>query len=201
MPASYRICERRALTRGAASRALAADRIQRAARRPGALVRAHRARGCREPAWTRLLVRAAARSSRRCSGEPRWYVEAHQFRIDTARGIGRPTPEGAHRDGVDLSRSARRPRSASRAARRACSRRTAPHGVRFTLTEPWSALLLDDARVIHETTPIQPAGPERRLARHAGADLPRGGVPGAGVTPGAATAGSDTDSRIPSVGR
>jgi hypothetical protein len=30
------------------------------------------------------------------------------------------------------------------------------HGIRFTLTEPWSALLLDDARVIHESTPIQP---------------------------------------------
>jgi hypothetical protein len=24
------------------------------------------------------------------------------------------------------------------------------------MTEPWTALLLDDARVIHETTPIQP---------------------------------------------
>ena len=32
------------------------------------------------------------------------------------------------------------------------------HGVRFTLTEPWSVLLLDDARVIHESTPIQPDG-------------------------------------------
>jgi hypothetical protein len=31
-----------------------------------------------------------------------------------------------------------------------------PNGQRFTLTEPWSLLLLDDARVIHETTPIQP---------------------------------------------
>jgi len=33
-----------------------------------------------------------------------------------------------------------------------------PHGVRFTLNEPWSVLLLDDARVIHESTPIQPLG-------------------------------------------
>ena len=31
-----------------------------------------------------------------------------------------------------------------------------PAGQRFTLSEPFSALLLDDARVIHETTPIQP---------------------------------------------
>ena len=34
-----------------------------------------------------------------------------------------------------------------------------PQGMRFTLTEPWSALLLDDARVIHESTPIQPIDP------------------------------------------
>ena len=31
-------------------------------------------------------------------------------------------------------------------------------GRRFTLTEPWSLLLLDDAAVIHESTPIQPEG-------------------------------------------
>ena len=33
-------------------------------------------------------------------------------------------------------------------------------GVRFTLAESWSALLLDDARVVHETTPIQSATTE-----------------------------------------
>jgi hypothetical protein len=33
-----------------------------------------------------------------------------------------------------------------------------PNGQRFTLTQPWSLLLLDDARVIHESTPIQPLG-------------------------------------------
>jgi hypothetical protein len=34
-----------------------------------------------------------------------------------------------------------------------------PEGVRFSLVEPWSALLLDDTRVVHETTPIVPTGP------------------------------------------
>jgi hypothetical protein len=29
-------------------------------------------------------------------------------------------------------------------------------GLRFTLAEPWSTVFLDDARVVHETTPIQP---------------------------------------------
>jgi hypothetical protein len=33
---------------------------------------------------------------------------------------------------------------------------TTPFGQRFTLSQPWSVLLLDDERVIHETTPIQP---------------------------------------------
>jgi hypothetical protein len=36
-----------------------------------------------------------------------------------------------------------------------------PSGQRFTLEESFSALLLDDARVIHETTPIQPLDPEQ----------------------------------------
>jgi hypothetical protein len=34
-----------------------------------------------------------------------------------------------------------------------------PQGVRFVLSQPWSVLLLDDERVIHETTPIQPLDP------------------------------------------
>jgi len=33
-----------------------------------------------------------------------------------------------------------------------------PHGLRFTMTQPWTTLLLDDSRVIHESTPIQPDG-------------------------------------------
>ena len=32
-----------------------------------------------------------------------------------------------------------------------------PQGQRFTMTAPWTLLLLDDERMIHETTPIQPA--------------------------------------------
>jgi hypothetical protein len=53
------------------------------------------------PAWTQLLQRLAAAADALRGPQP-WYVEAHPFRIDTTDGIGRPTPEGAHRDGVDL---------------------------------------------------------------------------------------------------
>jgi hypothetical protein len=34
-----------------------------------------------------------------------------------------------------------------------------PRGQRFTMTQPGTTLLLDDERVIHETTPIQPLQP------------------------------------------
>ena len=87
-----------------------------------------------------------------------WFIEAHQFRIDTANGIGRPTPEGAHRDGVDYVAVILVHREHVRGGETRVFQVDSPLGVRFTLTEPWSALLLDDTRVVHETTPIQPAG-------------------------------------------
>jgi hypothetical protein len=88
----------------------------------------------------------------------RWYVEAHQFRIDASAGEARPTPEGAHRDGVDY------------VALVMIHRGTVDGGVTSifdarnkliateTLTDPWSLMLLDDVRVTHATTPITAAG-------------------------------------------
>ncbi|MBS7349606.1 MAG: 2OG-Fe dioxygenase family protein [Comamonas sp.] len=84
------------------------------------------------------------------------FVEAHQFRIDTASGIGRPTPEGAHRDGVDLVAVFLVGRSGIKGGESRIFEARAPWGLRFTLEQPWSLLLLDDARMVHETTPIQP---------------------------------------------
>ncbi len=105
------------------------------------------------PVWAALLQQLA----RVCSaikGEQPWFVEAHQFRIDTEHGIGRPTPEGAHRDGVDFVAIVLIAREhVSGGESRIFEER---HGERFTLTEPWTLLLLDDQRVIHESTPIQP---------------------------------------------
>jgi len=86
----------------------------------------------------------------------RWYLEAHQFRIDTEGGIGRPTPEGAHRDGVDFVAVVLIGRRGVRGGETRVFDAEGPRGVRFTMSEPWSMLLMDDARVIHETTPLQP---------------------------------------------
>lgn len=107
------------------------------------------------PAWRRLLVAIGRRASALRGARP-WYVEAHPVRIDTASGIGRPTPEGAHRDGVDLVAVILVHRRGVKGGETRVFDADGPAGIRFTLDEPWSALLLDDARVIHETTPIQP---------------------------------------------
>jgi hypothetical protein len=107
------------------------------------------------PVWPQLLRGLAALPSA-LKGQRRWYVEAHQFRIDTADGIGRPTPEGAHRDGVDFVVVVLVGRQGIKGGETRVFEAAGPHGIRFTLTEPWSALLLDDERVIHESTPIQP---------------------------------------------
>ena len=111
------------------------------------------------PAWSRLLCALAAHAAvlrgLAPSAEP-WFVEAHPFRIDTTDGIGRPTPEGAHRDGVDLVVVVLVARVAIKGGETRVFDARGPQGLRFTLTEPWSALLLDDERVIHESTPIQP---------------------------------------------
>lgn len=107
------------------------------------------------PAWSQLLAGFAAVFSK-ARGVQRFYVEAHQFRIDTDEGIGRPTPEGAHRDGVDFVVLLLIKRVSVRGGETRVFAADAPTGQRFTLTEPWSALVLDDARVVHESTPIQP---------------------------------------------
>ena len=107
------------------------------------------------PVWQSLLVWLAQVASDLKGPQP-WFIEAHQFRIDTTDGIGRPTPEGAHRDGVDLVAVFMVERSGVKGGETRVFDANGPDGQRFTLTEPWSALLLDDARVIHETTPIQP---------------------------------------------
>ncbi len=110
-----------------------------------------------QPAWRRLLVELGALCSQ-VRAAPAWYVEAHQFRIDTLEGIGRPTPEGAHRDGVDFVAVLLVGRHHIKGGETRVFEAAGPGGQRFTMTEPWTLLLLDDERVIHESTPIQPLG-------------------------------------------
>lgn len=91
---------------------------------------------------------------------PGWRIETHQFRIEArVQESGRPTPEGLHRDGVDyvLVLLVRRRNIAS-----GVTGIHAPNGHllgSFTLTEPLDAAFVDDRRVAHGVTPVQPIDP------------------------------------------
>ncbi len=97
---------------------------------------------------------------------PAWHVEAHQFRIEARPGqSGQPTPEGMHQDGVDwvLVLMIGRVNIASGT--------TSIHGLdrtllgSFTLEAPMDAALVDDHRVFHGVTPVQPLDPARPAHR------------------------------------
>jgi len=110
-----------------------------------------------DPAWQSLLLGLAQVLSG-LKPVTTWFVEAHQFRIDTTDGIGRPTPEGAHRDGVDFVAVFLLGRVGIKGGETRIFDATGSAGLRFTLAQPWSLLLMNDERMIHESTPIQPLG-------------------------------------------
>jgi hypothetical protein len=90
-----------------------------------------------------------------------WRIEIHQFRIEARQGEeGRPTPEGAHRDGVDyvlvLLIRRRNIAEGKTTIEAAGDRRLLGS---FTLTDPFDAALVDDARVYHGVTPVEPLDP------------------------------------------
>lgn len=95
-----------------------------------------------------------------------WHVEMHQFRIEAHKGqSGLPTPEGAHRDGVDwvCVLLVNRCNVSS-----GVTEIFAPDGRSlgaFTLTEPLDAVFLDDRRVLHGVTPIAPVNPALKAFR------------------------------------
>jgi len=90
----------------------------------------------------------------------RWHVEVHQFRIEARAGIsGQPTPEGIHRDGVDYVMVLLVRRHNIRSG---VTTIHAPDGRSlgsFTLTDPYDATLLDDSRVFHGVTAVEPLDP------------------------------------------
>jgi hypothetical protein len=95
-----------------------------------------------------------------------WHIECHQFRIEARReAAGRPTPEGVHRDGVDYVLVLLVNRTNIQ------SGTTTVHDLEgrqlgsFTLTAPFDAALVDDSRVKHGVTAVQPLDPARPAYR------------------------------------
>jgi hypothetical protein len=107
------------------------------------------------------VLRFCRELSDRLSGPQDWHIELHQFRIEARRGVaGQPTPEGSHRDGVD------------HVLVLLVGRRNIQSGVTtihdldghtlgsFTLTEPLDAAVVDDQRVTHGVTAVEPMNAE-----------------------------------------
>ena len=96
----------------------------------------------------------------RLSPVQNWHIEVHQFRIEARSGEqGRPTPEGMHRDGVDyvlvLLIGRRNIQSGVTSIRGTDGRDLGS----FTLAEPCDAAWVDDHRVMHGVTPVEPTDP------------------------------------------
>ncbi len=96
----------------------------------------------------------------------RWNVEVHQFRIEArADRTGQPTPEGRHRDGVDFVLVMMVARRNIRSGQTQLSdARGEPLGS-FTLAEPMDMVLLDDRRLWHAVTPVEPIQPQEPAFR------------------------------------
>ena len=95
-----------------------------------------------------------------------WRIECHQFRIE-ARGDapGQPTPEGVHRDGVDFVLVLLIDRSNIASGTTTMHDLAGNHLGSFTLSAPLDAALVDDAKVKHGVTPVEPIDPAQPAHR------------------------------------
>jgi hypothetical protein len=114
----------------------------------------------------RAILRFCYRLFNGLSPLPAWHIEAHQFRIEASPNqAGQPTPEGLHQDGVDWVLVLMIGR------RNIVSGMTTIHGLdrqpigSFTLEQPMDAALVNDHRVFHGVTPVQPLDPTQPAHR------------------------------------
>ena len=86
-----------------------------------------------------------------------WHIEVHQFRIEANTSeIGKPTPEGVHRDGVDfvlVMMVKRQNISSGTTTMHDLEQKTLDS---FTLTAPLDCAVVNDRRCMHGVTPIEP---------------------------------------------
>jgi hypothetical protein len=107
-----------------------------------------------------LCVAVFTKAATADSAEAAWKIEMHQFRIEPSLGeVGKPTPEGMHRDGVDwvFVGLIRRTRVAGGVT--GISDAAGNSLGAFTLSKPLDAVFLDDRRVRHGVTPVEILAP------------------------------------------
>lgn len=87
----------------------------------------------------------------------RWFVEMHQFRVQAqANSPGHPTPEGVHHDGVDVVLIAMLARTNLRGGETRVTDDEGRELARFTLDGLLDLVIVDDRRVMHGVTPVEP---------------------------------------------
>lgn len=95
-----------------------------------------------------------------------WRAEFHQFRIEARAGEdAQPTPEGVHRDGVDWVIVMLVARENVAAGVTSIFDPAGASLGAFTLTQPLDAVFIDDNRVFHGVTAIEPVDPNKPAYR------------------------------------
>ena len=95
-----------------------------------------------------------------------WHIECHQFRIEANdKTLGKPTPEGVHRDGVEfvlVMMVKRQNISSGTTTMHDLEHKTLDS---FTLTEPLDVAIVNDRCCMHGVTPIVPIDPTQTAYR------------------------------------
>ena len=94
------------------------------------------------------------------SGLHPWHIELHQFRIEARDGrLGKPTPEGVHRDGVDFVIVVMIKRVNIDSGATTIFDLDNNLVGEFTLRDPFDMVLVNDRQVYHGVTPITQIDP------------------------------------------
>lgn len=91
-----------------------------------------------------------------------WHIEVHQFRIETCGAAASPTPEGMHRDGVDYVFMMLINRHQVAGGTTTLADGSGACLAEHTFTDELEAAFVDDKRLYHGVSPVQPAHPGSR---------------------------------------
>jgi hypothetical protein len=100
------------------------------------------------------------------TGNHHWHIELHQFRIEARDGkLGKPTPEGVHRDGVDFVIVVMIKRVNIDSGATTIFDLDNQLLGEFTLRQAFDMVLVNDRQVYHGVTPITPLDPDQEAFR------------------------------------
>ena len=99
-------------------------------------------------------------------GNGQWHIELHQFRIEARDGsVGKPTPEGVHRDGVDFVIVVMIKRVNIESGATTIYNLDNELVGEFTLLQTFDMVLVNDRKVYHGVTPITQLNPDEEAYR------------------------------------